>query len=188
MARTKEQKLARATATLKQLAAKRARYEDAERRAATAASPRDLARALADAAKAAWTSKDSEDHIAAALLLADGIEKSISLEDARAWRADFVAAHPEAVAWASEFVGRAQVHNTSRRGPKPNREQAELPGQYYQLVHGMLKQRGITSGRLGKQQIEALHHAVNGACDAHMLPRLSRQELAFVVRRVRAVR
>lgn len=186
MARTKEEKRDRAVRELERLRVKRARRVEAEQAVASATPGRQFAQALQHLQEAAWSSEDTNVELKAAELLAEANEKSMSVPEARAWAADFVSQHPDAAEWAWRFVGRVEVHQQSPRGPRSDKLQRPAAPEYDTLVIGAISMLRPDVRRLaGKAHWDELYDLVNALCATRMLPKLDRQQLRSVARRVR---
>jgi hypothetical protein len=188
MSRTVTEKRSRATRQLEGLREKRERHGTAVQSVEAANSRRQLEAAVDDSQRTAWTEADSAAELGALETLAEVNEKSMSVEDARAWAAEFVLSHPDASEWAWRFVGRVEVHQQSRRGPKPTADMEQVDLIYDPIVKAAARTLGLKSRALSQEEVNYLLERTNGLAQDKLLERLSRSQLRMVMLRVLPVR
>lgn len=190
MARTKAQKLDRPARHLEHLRGKRERHQAAAQAAEAAATRRQLERALDDAERHAWTDADTAAEYKALTLLAEANEKTMTVEQARAWAMAFIESHPQEAEWAWRFVGRVEVHQRSRRGPPPASEMQPVDSLYDPIVKTAARMERLCAQALSREEITKLLERTNGLCSNKLppVPELTRSQLRIVIRRVLPVR
>ena len=130
------------------------------------------------------TEVEINDQYDAMVKLAEANVKSMTKEQARQWARQFISEHPgeDAKEWAWCMVGRVDVHQESKPGPRPG--VAEVSEHCIKLVSTAARLEKLGSKNLSKDEFDKLVSRVVSLCKNELVAHFDRRQIRQALKHI----